>query len=411
MVISRLPTCPRVALYSHDAQGLGHIRRNLAIAGVLAAAGTRDVLLICGASEAGVFKMPPGVELLTLPALRKSSAGSYRARSLALPLPALIRLRAQTICAALEEFAPDVLIVDKLPSGIVGELEPALQLLADIGTTRLVLGLRDVLDDPATVRREWVSTGGDRAMRELYDAIWVYGERGVYDPIVEYGLDDDIAAKVRFSGYLGRDPGGPIAPRTTGHAIALPAGQLALCVVGGGQDGFALASAFARAPLPAGTCGVVVTGPYMPAEDRAQLDRVAARRADMRVLSFLDDPGDLLRAADRVVCMGGYNTICELLHLGRPALVVPRVRPRLEQRIRAERLAAHGALDVLLPDALTPAAIGDWLARPLGPRPHPATLIDLHGLRRLPALFDALQAEDPVKGEPPRLGERTHALC
>lgn len=409
MVISRLPTRPRVALYSHDAQGLGHLRRNLAIAGVLAAGGQRDVLLICGVGEARVFATPPGVELLTLPALRKSTAGGYRSRSLALPLAALIRLRAQTICAALVEFAPDVLIVDKLPLGVEGELHPALQLLDDVGTTRLVLGLRDVLDDPVTVRREWADGGGDRAMRELYDAIWIYGQRDVYDPIAEYELDDATAAKVRFSGYLGRDPGDPMSRRSARHTAALPPGDLALCVVGGGQDGFALASAFVRAPLPPGTSGTVVTGPYMPSEAREQLERSAGRRRGMSVLSFLDDPSALLRAADRVVCMGGYNTICELLHLGRTPLVVPRVLPRVEQRIRAECLAARGVLDVLLPDALTPAALGDWLARPLAPRADAARSVDLDGLRRLPALFDDLYTDNPAMGSHARLEERISA--
>lgn len=409
MVISRIPTRPRIALYSHDAQGLGHIRRNMAIAGALAADGQRDVLLISGAREAGAFALPAGVELLTLPALRKSGAGRYRSRSLALPLAGLIRLRAQTICAALQEFAPDVLIVDKLALGIEGELEPALQSLAEVGTTRLVLGLRDVLDDPRTVRHEWSSTGSEQAIRELYDAIWVYGDRSVYDPVVEYGLDRTIAAKVRFSGYLGSDPGGGLDGRARAAGTALPAdglepaatppagglarpatspaGELALCLVGGGQDGFELASAFARAALPAGASAIVVTGPFMPADERERLDRLAGRRGDLRVLRFVDDPGALLRAADRVVCMGGYNTVCELLHLGRPALVVPRIRPRLEQRIRAERLAARGVLDVLHPDWLTPAALGSWLSRPLAPRAHPSEIVELDGLRRLPALL------------------------
>lgn len=396
MVISRVPARPRLALYSHDAQGLGHIRRNLAIAGALAAGGGCDVLLISGAGEAGVFALPPGVELLTLPALHKSSAGAYRSRSLALPLAALIRLRSQTIRAALEEFCPDVLIVDKLPLGIEGELEPALQLLDDCGATRLVLGLRDVLDDAVTVRREWASSGAERAMRELYDAIWVYGDRSMYDPIVEYGLDAEIAAKVRFTGYLGRDPGAARDDRARGHAIALPPGDFALCLVGGGQDGFALASAFARAPLPAEMCGVVVCGPYMPADDRERLDRLAGHRGDLRVLSFLVDPGALLRDARRVVCMGGYNTLCELLHLGRTALVVPRVRPRLEQRIRAERLASRGVVDILLPDALTPAALGGWLAQRLERRAHPSEAVDLDGLRRLPALLADLHAATPA---------------
>jgi predicted glycosyltransferase len=374
---------PRIALYSHDAQGLGHVRRNLAIAAVLAADGRRDVLVMAGAKEAGVFSTPPGVELLTLPAVGKSRDGAYRARSLALPLEALIRIRTETLCAVLESFEPDVLVVDKHPLGLQGELRPGLDLLRARGGTRLVLGLREILDDPDTVHREWRATGALEVMRSHYDAIWVYGDPRVYDPVAEYGLDDELAAKVRHTGYLGRAAG----RHDGGMALGLPPGELAVCLVGGGQDGFALASAFARAPMPAGGAGVVVAGPFMPGASRHELRALADGRPDVVVLDFLDDPAPLLARARSVVTMGGYNTLCELLHLGCRTLVVPRVRPRTEQLIRAGRLAELGVVDALDPADATPAAIGAWLAARPRPRPHPRSVIDLDGLRRLPGLL------------------------
>jgi predicted glycosyltransferase len=374
---------PRIALYSHDAQGLGHVRRNLAIAAALADEGRRDVLVMAGAKEAGVFATPAGVELLTLPAVGKSRDGEYRARSLALPLEALIRLRTETLCAVLQSFEPDVLIVDKHPLGVQGELLPGLDLLKARGGTRLVLGLREVLDDPSTVQREWRDTGALDVMRSHYDAIWVYGDPRVYDLVAEYGLDAELAAKVRHTGYLGRAAG----RRDGSTALGLPPGELAVCLVGGGQDGFALAAAFARAPMPAGGGGVIVAGPFMPGERRHELRALAEHRPDVVVLDFLDDPAPLLARARSVVTMGGYNTLCELLYLGSRTLVVPRVHPRTEQLIRAGRLAALGVVDALEPADATPAALGEWLAQRPGPRPHPRDLIDLDGLQRLPGLL------------------------
>lgn len=387
---------PRIALYSHDAQGLGHVRRNLAIAEAVAAGGDRDVLLVSGAKEAGVFTTPPGVELLILPGLDKVRGGpGYRPRSLALPLDALIRLRAQTMCAALEAFAPDVLVVDKHPLGIEGELRPTLDVLGARGQTRIVLGLREVLDDPVTVHREWRGCGALEAVRSFYDAVWVYGDPKVYDPVREYALGDDIADLVRHTGYLGRPAGlGSGTPE-------LPEGEVAACLVGGGEDGFALAAAFAAAPQPDGMTGVVVAGPFMPAAERKDLHAVADARDDLVVLDFLDGPGALIGRATCAVTMGGYNSICELLHQGCRTLVVPRVHPRVEQRIRAQRLAAHGVVDVLQPADATAEAIGGWLADRPGPREHPRDVVDLDGLARLPDLVDELLTAGGLLREAP----------
>jgi predicted glycosyltransferase len=381
----------RVAFYSHDALGLGHFRRNLALASRLVGAGSaRSALLIGGAREAGALPMPPGVESLTLPALTKSEQGDYRSRSLGVPLHSLLRLRAQTIATVLDAYAPDVLIVDKHPRGFGGELTPGIRRLRERGGVRLVLGLREVLDDPATVRAEWLTSDAAAAVRRDYDRVWVYGDPRVYDTVREYGLGPSVAAKVRYTGYLAprgaaRDP--------AGEAAKLPPPPLALCLLGGGQDGAALGDAFVRAPLPDGMSALLVTGPYMPAPQRQSLRAAAERRPELHVTRFVPDPRRLLARADRVVTMGGYNTVCEVLGSGRPVLAVPRERPRVEQLLRVERLAERGVVELLREGALSPAAIGDWLAQPARPRPHPAEVVDLRGLDRVPALLEELLAQ------------------
>ena len=95
-------------------------------------------MLLAGAREAGAFALPPGADCLALPGLYKASDGRYRARCLDLPLNELIALRSRVLLAALEAFEPDVLIVDKVPRGALGELEPALQYLRAVGRCRCV---------------------------------------------------------------------------------------------------------------------------------------------------------------------------------------------------------------------------------------------------------------------------------
>jgi predicted glycosyltransferase len=387
----------RIALYSHDALGLGHLRRNLAIARALAHGGSRSVLLFVGASEAGAFELPPGVDCVSVPALEKRGDGRYGSRSLALGLGDMLELRSKTIETALEAYAPDALIVDKLALGVGGELEPALRMLERDHATRVVLGLRDVLDAPEVVRREWRRAGTETAIRRYYDAIWIYGDPAVYDSVMEYDLPPDIAAKARYTGYLDRR-GTSVAPRdgAAGELATLvdDDAPLYLCTVGGGQDGHAVADAFARAELPAGGQGLVLTGPFMPTPYRRRLRALAARREHLQVLELVPHPGRLIDQAVKVVAMGGYNTVCELLARRKQALVVPRTEPRTEQLIRARRLRDLRLLDVLEPAELTPAAVGAWLAC-AGGAPDGAPQIDLGGLERIPVMLDELLGARP----------------
>jgi predicted glycosyltransferase len=163
---------------------------------------------------------------------------------------------------------------------------------------------------------------------------------------------------------------------------------MALCLVGGGGDGAVLAQTFARADFPHGMIGVVLTGPYMPLIVKEELARLAATRPSLRIVDFIAEPAPLIEAADRIVAMGGYNTVSEILSFEKPALLVPRSNPP-EQFVRAQRLRQMGLIDVLAPGEATPRALGDWLARDLkAPRVH--SCLDFHGLDRIPGLAQEL---------------------
>jgi predicted glycosyltransferase len=392
----------RIAFYSHDTQGLGHIRRNLALAGALAeGSDSPAILLIAGAQIANVLHHPPGVDCLTLPAVAKSAQGLYAAQHLPMTLNELLVLRAQTIAQALTTYRPDVLIVDKTPGGLMGELLPALKRLRQMGHTRCVLGLRDVLDEPIVATGEWRKARGSALVKRFYDAIWIYGDPMVYDAVREYDFLCDCASKVRFTGYLNRWEQQAVTADERSSLIeelALDVDRLAFCTVGGGQDGFDLARAFVQSELPADAGAVILTGPFMSDGDRRHLHQLAAQRARTRVLDFTPEPERLLAGADWVVSMAGYNTTCEILSAGKEALLVPRVRPRLEQWIRAQRLANLGVVTTVHPDALTPDQISRWFEwTHRRPRPRPA--IDLQGLRRVPTLLQEL-VTTPATADP-----------
>ncbi|PYO90817.1 MAG: glycosyltransferase [Gemmatimonadetes bacterium] len=388
----REPPLPRIATYSQGMHGFGHIRRNATIAHALRGAGTQAVILmIAEAWQAGAIPMPHGVDCVTLPGLRKGADGTLNARFLDVSDEELITLRSKVIRKALKTFEPDVLLVDYLPLGAGGELVRTLERVRKHGRTRCVLGLREVLQDPETVRRTWSADGTVDAMRDYYDAIWIYGDPAVFDPVREYGVFDGVASKVRYTGYLDQRPRLEYAGSHAAQVSAnLPPGRLALCVVGGGVDGHPLAEAFVEAELPADTTGIVVTGPYMPPEMRHRLLERAQRHPRCYVLEFVPDPAPLIDRADRIIAMGGYNTICEVLSFEKHALIVPRVHPEPEQWIRAQRLRDLGLIEVLHPDDLGADALTAWLARDLGPPPASRSRVDVSGLTRIPGFLAEL---------------------
>jgi len=390
----------RVVLYSHDTMGLGHIRRNLRLArGLSESELPIEVLLITGSRESGGFSLPENVDVVVLPALHKAADGSYRARNLGIGMDDLTALRSQIVCSTIQSFQPDLAIFDNVARGVNGELDQALRHIRDHGAIRCVLGLRDILDEPEKVEREWRRQRSLETIRHFYHAIWVYGDARVYDPRSEYRLPADIAAMLEFTGYLDRrtQPSRRVETSRRGEGIDRPFG---LCLVGGGQDGAALALAFAAARHPDGMDAVIITGPHIDPAAMERLQVLARERAQLKVLEFVPEPTEFLQDAEFVVCMGGYNTVCEVISFDRPALLVPRVVPRREQFIRAERLENLGIVDLLHPHNLSADSLSEWIdGLPRRRQTSARKLIDMDGMQRVSQylLDQVMRLEQPLQ--------------
>ena len=138
----------------------------------------------------------------------------------------------------------------------------------------------------------------------------------------------------------------------------------------------------ARTTLPDGWRAILLTGAMMPAAERAQLAAILADRPDYQLLEFTPEPLALMRGARAIIAMSGYNTTLELLALNAPMLLVPRIKPRREQWLRAVRLAELGLADCLHPDELSPARLSAWLAD-ARPRKTARDRLDFNGLEHI----------------------------
>lgn len=372
--------------------GLGHKRRNLLIAQTLLRSGLPvEILVITGIEEGNGALTAAGIDYVGLPSLRKNSDGSYSGRDLNLPLEKLIAWRSQLILQAIQQFQPDVLIVDNVPRGVERELDPSLEYMRQRPAMLCVLGLRDILDQPGAVKRDWDRADNERAIRRYYDAVWVYGDPQVYDLRQEYGFAPDIKAKMQPLGYFHQGDrlrylAQPWAE--TQKNWNLPP-RFVLGAVGGGQDGETLAIAFAQIPFTADLPGVLLTGPFMPESVRQELKVNAQQNPHLSILTHCPEPTMLMAAAERVITMGGYNTTCEILSFQKPALIIPRIKPRQEQWLRATRLQQLGLVDVLHPNQVNAQNLAAWLhCAPTNQ--HDKPVLNLRATQQLPLMLDHL---------------------
>lgn len=374
----------RVMIYSHDTFGLGHLRRSRAIANAIADQHPdASVVIISGSPVIGNFEFGRGVDYIRIPGVTKQPDGDYRCLNLNMSLDEAVGLRQALILQAARSFRPDILIVDKEPMGFRGEVLPTLDYLQGTGC-RLVLGVRDVMDEPSLLVPEWERKGAREVLIGFYHEIWVYGLRDIYRPLDALRLPAEVEERIVYTGYLRREM--PPTPSLTRYP-KITKQPFILVTTGGGGDGDDLIDWVVSAYEADATLeqpALILFGPFIDRDKRHALVERIARQPKLDVLSFDNKIEWLMKKADTIVAMGGYNTFCEILSFDKRALIVPRTRPRLEQYIRAIEAERLG-LTRMLSDydkPRTPERMAEALRR-LPTQPRPSEVL-------IPALLDGL---------------------
>lgn len=402
----------RVVIYSHDSFGLGHLRRCRAIAHSLV---DHDpdltVLILSGSPIISSFDFADRVDFIRLPGVIKLNNGEYGSHSLSLPIEQTVAMRAAIIRETADSFDPDVFIVDKEPHGLRGEVRDTLMTLKSRGT-HLVLGLRDIMDEPVLLAPEWERKQAMPTLENIYDEIWVYGLPQICDPLDGLAVPDAVRRKLIYTGYLRRPMPDRRARDRAAQDFPFRRNKYLLVTAGGGADGEDMIDWVLRAyetdadlPLPA----YIVFGPFLDAATQASFNARIDKLDNIAATSFDAIPEILVSNAAGVVAMCGYNTFCEILSFNRRAVVVPRMHPRLEQFLRASRASELGLLSMLAGDDRDAAVMATALRHlPQQSPPSRAVLPGLlDGLDNVNRLIDRLEDRDARHRRPVRVATNT----
>ena len=379
---------PALLFYCQHSLGIGHLTRSFALAAALAQH-FRVVFLNGGRLPPGV-PVPEGIERIDLPPLGMDDGHTVVSRDGALDVAAARSQRRALIDAAVHRVRPAVLLVELFPFGrkkFAGEILPMIRAARrQVGGPALVAcSLRDILVDARPdqahhdERARWMT---DR----WFDAVLVHSDAGFARLQDSFRPKRALRTPVFHTGYVvpSREPGERDEVVRRGEHLLVSAG-------GGivGEDLFrtALASRERLAePLPLR----IVAGPFLPEPAWRALQAQCAGVAGITLLRHVGDMVGEMRTARASLSQCGYNTALDLVVAGVPALVAPyETATENEQRSRAEKLAALGALQCLPPGALAPTSLARAIEALLRFTPRPAALA-LDGAQRSAAILASL---------------------
>lgn len=345
----------RILLYSHDTLGLGHIQRCLKISRWLRSRYPElSILLVTGSTQVHRFQIPASVDYIKLPAVRKVDKERYESRFPGSSFEHTLRLRTNLILETVRDYAPHLLLVDHSPHGMKDEIMPSLEWLKkNNDACRIVLGMRDIFDDPQSVIDLWRQQGTYDVLRRFYDRIFIYGAPLVFDPVSSYEFPPDIRSKSQYCGYISDYDASKHSSEPRSHSAGGDKKFVVLTVGGGDGWGEDLIASFLeiiqerKSNVPFKS--LILTGPFL-GDDHWDRFKCAARDLPVKILRFVRNTGPFLAQSDLVISTGGYNTITDILSYARKALVVPRIKYRKEQFLRAKRMSELGLITLLHPD-------------------------------------------------------------
>ncbi len=306
-----------------------------------------------------------------------------------------------------ERLQPDILVIELFPFGrkqFAFELVP---LLARIrlagGKTKVVCSLRDILVSRKDQARHEARVCD--LLNRYFDALLVHADPQLQRLEETFFSLSELKTAIHYTGYVSQ-PISTMAESSDDPSVQLGISSIVpaiLVSIGGGRVGSELLQSAIRASSELAAVQphrmLVFTGPYLPDEQFAALQELAASRPAVMLERYTAQFVSLMAQSQLSVSMAGYNTCMNILTTGTPALVLPFTGGNnSEQTVRAKKLAELGAVTMLGPQDLEPVQLAQKMAQALKSQA-PRAVVNLRGAENAAAYLGTLAA-----------GEKTAAL-
>ncbi|NJN56240.1 MAG: glycosyl transferase [Leptolyngbyaceae cyanobacterium SL_5_9] len=384
----------KVLFYCQHILGIGHLIRSMEIVrGLLE---EFEVCLINGGRMIDGFQIPPGVEIVNLPAIATDS--EFRELRTVDPnqdLETVLDTRRELLLEILASFQPDILVVELFPFGrrrFSSELIPFLD-QAQANGVKVVCSLRDiVVTKQDRVRHEEKIC---KLMNQYFHMLLIHGDPKFQPLELSFSRVKDLNCEVHYTGYVVQSS----LEESTIESQPIPDSYrpTILTSIGGGRFGHELlfcvmdAAAYLESVIPHQI--QIFTGPFVPDELFLELEAIATHRPNVVLQRYTPNLLAYMRQADLSISMAGYNTTMNVLTTGIRSMLLPfKGNDDQEQTLRAERLEELGIVSVIRPEDLQPERFARRVVACLS-QPHIRMEFDFQGVEKTVTCLRSLHGQ------------------
>jgi|GEM_PF-3666928 len=326
----------KMLIYSNETFGMENLRAIRAISQQLLDNNPDlSILLISDSPFRHHHQFPVSrFDCLKLPRFEPITQTTYQAKKIDCNFDDQLMLRANTISSVVEHFRPDVMMVNKLPRGIAGELRPALELIRkSMPETEIVLLLGNNTETPQNVRNSWSEKGYHQSIENYYKYILVLGETNVFKLQKEYNFPLKNADKVIFCGKNGHKTS--VHYQNISAYIPQKSKPWALLTSDSGTESYRRLKLYLQGiknyPQPLPFASLIFINPDMQKPQIKEIRQLANTLNDITIVDDAVDFNTYIQAADVIVSMAEQHLIVDRLPMNKPGIFITSSKDAQQQ--------------------------------------------------------------------------------